>query len=55
MTFYEKKTYYFDKPGAANTADAAKFAIERAHGVQHQDHRGGKYLREDVQDFLMTR
>ena len=30
MTFCEKKTYYFDKPGPANTADAAKFAIDRA-------------------------
>jgi hypothetical protein len=30
MTFSAKKTYYFDKPGPANTADAAKFAIERA-------------------------
>jgi uncharacterized protein len=30
MTFVEKKTYYFDKPGAVNTADAARFAIERA-------------------------
>jgi uncharacterized protein len=30
MTFIEKKTWYFDKPGPANTADAAKFAIERA-------------------------
>jgi hypothetical protein len=30
MTFSTKKTYYFDKPGVANTADAARFAIERA-------------------------
>jgi len=30
MTFIEKKTWYFDKPGPANTADAAKFAIGRA-------------------------
>jgi uncharacterized protein len=30
MTFREKKTYYFDKPGAENTADAARFAVERA-------------------------
>ena len=30
MTFSAKKTYYFDKPGEANTADAARFAIERA-------------------------
>ncbi len=31
MTFTEKKTYYFDRPGAENTADAARFAVERAH------------------------
>jgi hypothetical protein len=30
MAFSWKKTYYFDKPGPANTTDAAKFAIERA-------------------------
>ena len=30
MTFVAKKTYYFDKPGEENTADAARFAIERA-------------------------
>jgi hypothetical protein len=30
MTFREKKTYYFDTPGPENTADAARFAIERA-------------------------
>jgi hypothetical protein len=30
MTFREKKAYYFDKPGAENTPDAARFAIERA-------------------------
>jgi uncharacterized protein len=30
MTFREKKTYYFDKPGEENTADAARFAVERA-------------------------
>ena len=30
MTFTAKKCYYFDKPGPANTADAARFAIERA-------------------------
>jgi uncharacterized protein len=37
MTFSEKKTYYFSKPGATNTADAAKFAIERAQelGIKH--------------------
>jgi uncharacterized protein len=30
MAFREKKIYYFDKPGAANTTDAARFAVERA-------------------------
>ena len=30
MSFVEKKVYYFDKPGGANTADAARFAVERA-------------------------
>lgn len=30
MTFTLKKTWYFDTPGPGNTADAAKFAIERA-------------------------
>jgi hypothetical protein len=30
MAFTCKKTYYFEKPGAANTGDAARFAIERA-------------------------
>jgi hypothetical protein len=30
MTFSIKKIHYFDKPGPSNTADAAKFAIERA-------------------------
>lgn len=30
MTFSTKKTYYFDTPGPANTADAAGFAVERA-------------------------
>jgi uncharacterized protein len=36
MTFIEKKTWYFDKPGPANTSDAAAFAIERARelGIQ---------------------
>ncbi len=33
MTFREKKTYYFDKPGAENTADAARFAVERAREI----------------------
>ena len=30
MTFTQKKIYYFEKPGEANTPDAARFAIERA-------------------------
>ncbi len=30
MTFREKKTYYFDKPGPENTTDCARFAVERA-------------------------
>jgi len=30
MTFTQKKIYYFEKPGDANTSDAARFAIERA-------------------------
>jgi len=30
MTFTQKKIYYFDKHGEANTTDAARFAIERA-------------------------
>ena len=30
MTFVAKKSYYFDTPGPANTADAARFSIERA-------------------------
>jgi hypothetical protein len=34
MTFIEKKTWYFNQPGPANTADAAKFAIERAKELQ---------------------
>jgi hypothetical protein len=36
MTFTEKKTWYFDKPGPDNTADAAKFAVERAKELQIQ-------------------
>jgi hypothetical protein len=36
MTFIEKKTWYFDKPGPANTADAAKFAIGRAKELRIQ-------------------
>jgi len=30
MAFTKKSVYYFDKPGAANTADAARIAVERA-------------------------
>lgn len=30
MAFVKKSVYYFDKPGAANTADAARIAVERA-------------------------
>lgn len=30
MTFSERKIYYFDTPGPANTADAARFSRERA-------------------------
>lgn len=33
MAFSTKKIHYFDKPGADNTADAAKFAIERAQDL----------------------
>jgi hypothetical protein len=36
MTFIEKKTWYFDKPGPANTADAAKIAIGRAKELKLQ-------------------
>ena len=30
MGFVTRKTYYFDAPGAENTPDAARFAVERA-------------------------
>ena len=30
MAFTKKSVYYFEKPGAANTADAARIAVERA-------------------------
>jgi len=33
MTFVEKKCYFFDAPGAENTADAARFSRERAHEI----------------------
>lgn len=34
MTFTESKVWYFDRPGPANTADAAKFAIVRAQELK---------------------
>ncbi|CVK32230.1 protein of unknown function [Methanoculleus bourgensis] len=30
MGFVTRNTYYFDAPGAENTPDAARFAVERA-------------------------
>jgi hypothetical protein len=30
MSFVARNTYYFDAPGAKNTADCARFAVERA-------------------------
>jgi hypothetical protein len=30
MSFVARNTYYFDAPGAENTADCARFAVERA-------------------------
>jgi hypothetical protein len=30
MTFVQKRCYYFDSPGPANTGDAARFSLERA-------------------------
>jgi hypothetical protein len=36
MAFSWKKTYYFDKPGPANTRDAAQFALERARELKIQ-------------------
>ena len=30
MGFVTRSTYYFDAPGAENTSDAARFAVERA-------------------------
>ncbi len=30
MSFVARNTYYFDTPGAENTADCARFAVERA-------------------------
>jgi hypothetical protein len=34
MTFIARHIYYFDKPGEENTADAARFAVERARELQ---------------------
>jgi hypothetical protein len=34
MAFTKKTTYYFDKPGEANTPDAARFAVERARELK---------------------
>ena len=34
MAFTAKTTYYFDAPGAANTKDAARFAVERAKDLK---------------------
>jgi hypothetical protein len=34
MAFSWKKTYYFDKPGPANTRDAAQIALERARELK---------------------
>jgi len=34
MTFVQKKIWYFEKPGKENTADAARFSIERAQELK---------------------
>ena len=34
MAFTAKNTYYFDAPGAANTRDAARFAVDRAKDLK---------------------
>jgi len=34
MTFTARTSYYFDKPGPANTGDSARFAVERAQELQ---------------------
>jgi uncharacterized protein len=34
MTFAQKNSYYFDKPGESNTGDAARFSIERAKELE---------------------
>ena len=51
MTFIEKKTWYFDKPGPANTADAAKFAIERAKELKIQTIVVASTSGKDGRDF----
>jgi hypothetical protein len=33
MSFVARTTYYFDSPGPSNTADCARFAIERASAL----------------------
>lgn len=33
MAFTSRSTYYFERPGKENTADAAKFAVERAKAL----------------------
>lgn len=37
MSFVARNTYYFDVPGAENTGDCARFAVERARelGISH--------------------
>jgi len=37
MSFVARNTYYFDAPGAQNTADCARFAVERGRelGLSH--------------------
>lgn len=33
MSYSTRNTYYFDRPGPENTADAARFAVERARDL----------------------
>lgn len=33
MAYAERQVYYFEAPGPANTADAARFAVERAQAL----------------------
>ena len=51
MTFIEKKTWYFDKPGPANTADAAKFAVRTGKGIKDPNHHRCKFFRKDRRGF----